>query len=135
QSPSSQYAAVIPKFVHAALRGESLPVHGDGRQSRDFTHVTNVVLANCLAAEAEDAAGEAMNIGCGESHAVGDIVETLRRILEPQGLRVAWQHEAARRGDVRSSLADIGKARRLLGYCPVVPFGEGLRETLDAAAG
>jgi len=75
QNPASQYAAVIARFVQAALAGESLPIHGDGRQSRDFTHVRNVVLANCLAGESDAAVGEAINIACGERHTILDIAE------------------------------------------------------------
>jgi len=134
QNPASQYAAVIARFVQAALAGESLPIHGDGRQSRDFTHVRNVVLANCLAGESDAAVGEAINIACGERHTILDIAETLRRILASQGVHVAWHHTGSRAGDVRNSLADVDKAHRLLGYTPVIPFGEGLHDTLEAGA-
>ena|SRR5438093_3012591 len=134
QNPASQYAAVIARFVQAALAGESLPIHGDGRQSRDFTHVRNVVLANCLAGESDAAVGEAINIACGERHTILDIAETLRRILASQGVHVAWHRTGSRAGDVRNSLADVDKAHRLLGYTPVIPFGEGLHDTLEAGA-
>ncbi|MBI1735038.1 MAG: NAD-dependent epimerase/dehydratase family protein [Candidatus Rokubacteria bacterium] len=133
QDPSSQYAAVVAKFVQSAVDGESLEVHGDGLQSRDFTYVKNVVLANCLAAESDAAVGEAFNIACGARHSVLDIAQTLADFLEPRGIPVRWHHATARAGDVRDSLASIDKARSRLGYTATVPFAEGLRHTVEAA--
>jgi UDP-glucose 4-epimerase len=132
QDPTSEYAAVIARFVRAALSGESLPVHGDGQQSRDFTYVDNVVLANCRAADSERAVGEVFNVAGGQRHSVLDIATELGRLLAPSGIRVGWYHAPPRPGDVRHSLADIEKARRLLGYEVVVGFPEGLRRTLAA---
>src|SRR5207244_6541176 len=109
QNPASQYAAVIARFMHAALADESLPVHGDGAQSRDFTYVRNVVLANCLAAASDCVAGEVFNVACGERHSVVEVAESLERILAARGMRVRRQHTDARAGDVRDSLADIDK--------------------------
>ena len=133
QAPDSQYAAVIPKFVAAALSGESLEVHGDGFQSRDFTYVRNVVLANCLAAESQAAVGEAINVACGRQHSLLDIVELLTRIVgQSEGRGVKWHTVDSRAGDVRHTLADISKAQRMLGYRPEVRFEEGLLWTVES---
>jgi UDP-glucose 4-epimerase len=133
QSPASQYAAVIPKFIAGALAGESLEVHGDGFQSRDFTYVRNVVLANCLAAESQAAVGEVFNVACGRQHSLLDIVELLTRILRRgDGRGVKWHTVDSRAGDVRHTRADIGKAQRLLGYRAEVRFEEGLLWTTEA---
>jgi UDP-glucose 4-epimerase len=132
QDPESAYAAVVPKFMMAALRDESLEVHGDGRQSRDFTPVRNVVLANCLAAERDVPGGEVFNVGCGRQHSLLDIVELLGRILVGERRTVRWHHTSARAGDVRHTRADVGKARRLLGYEPAMSFEDGIVWTLEA---
>jgi UDP-glucose 4-epimerase len=132
QDPASQYAAVVPRFMQGALRGESLEVHGDGLQSRDFTHVRNVVLANCLAADAAAAAGEVFNVACGSRLAVLDLVQWLGRRLGSDGGVVRWHHVDPRAGDVRHTLASIDKARRLLGYDPVVGAEAGLEDTFQA---
>ncbi len=131
QRPNSPYAAVIPRFISALRSGESPVIYGDGGQSRDFTYVDNVVEANVAACAANGTvAGEAFNIACGESVTLLQLLEELETLT---GRRNAPRFEPSRRGDVRDSLADIGKARRLLGYDPRVPFREGLRRTLEAA--
>ena len=129
QDPQSQYAAVIPNFIVAALEGRSPLIHGDGEQSRDFTYVDNAVDANLLAASAPGAAGEAFNVACGERTTLNAIVA---RIADLCGHEVEAVHDDARPGDVRHSLADIGKAREILGYEPQVGFEEGLRRTFAA---
>ncbi|HEV8473673.1 MAG TPA: NAD-dependent epimerase/dehydratase family protein [Methylomirabilota bacterium] len=128
QDPESEYAAVIPRFILWGLRGAPLEVHGDGRQSRDFTFIDNVVEANVLAGRAPAASGEAFNVGCGERISLLDIVERLEKLL---GHAVERRHTPTRPGDVPHTLADIGKARRLMGYAPLVDFDEGLRRTVD----
>jgi nucleoside-diphosphate-sugar epimerase len=128
QDPASEYAAVIPRFILWALKEIPLEVHGDGTQSRDFTYIDNVVEANCLAAEAPDAAGLAFNVGCGERVILLEIAARLEELI---GRPVARRHTPARPGDVPHTLADIARAKRLLGYTPLVPFDEGLRRTLD----
>jgi len=128
QDPASEYAAVIPRFILWALKGTPLEVHGDGTQSRDFTYIDNVVEANWLAAEAPDAAGLAFNVGCGERVSLLEIAARLEELI---GRPVARRHTPARPGDVPHTLADIARAKRLLGYTPLVPFDEGLRRTLD----
>ena len=128
QDPASEYAAVIPRFILWALEGTPLEVHGDGTQSRDFTYIDNVVDANCLAAEAPAAAGLAFNVGCGERVSLLQIVARLEELI---GHPVTRRHTPARLGDVPHTLADIERAKDLLGYTPRVSFDEGLRRTLD----
>lgn len=130
QDPLSQYAAVVPKFIQAALNGEALEVHGDGLQSRDFTYIGNVVRANLLAVQAPYLLGEAINIACGCAYSVLDIRDTLARLL---GRELKVYHTPARKGDVRHTLADLSEARRVLGYEVEVDFEEGMRRTVQAA--
>jgi nucleoside-diphosphate-sugar epimerase len=127
QDGESDYAAVIPRFIVRALRGEPLEVHGDGLQSRDFTFVGDVVQANLLAVKAPNVVGEVFNIGSGESHAVMDIVYFLSKFL---GREIQWHNGNPRRGDVRRTQADINRARRLLGYEVEVEFPVGLGLTV-----
>ena len=128
QNPISEYAAVVPSFIVAALLGERSVVYGDGLQSRDFTYIDNVVQANMRAADVQDAAGEAFNVGCGRATAVLDVLETIyafaQREPEPD-------FRPPRVGEVRASQADIEKARRVLGYDPGVDIEQGLRRTFD----
>src|SRR5207247_2194448 len=128
QDPASEYAAVIPRFILWALRGEPMEVHGTGEQSRDFTYIDNVVEANVLAARAPAASGEAFNVGCGERVSLLQIIDRLEKLL---GRAVQRRHTPSRAGDVPHTLADIGKAKRLMGYTPLVDFDEGLRRTVD----
>jgi nucleoside-diphosphate-sugar epimerase len=128
QDPTSEYAAVVPKFFKLALRGEALPVHGDGSQSRDFTYVDNVVAANLLAADA-DVDSVALNVGAGCRHSILDLVHTIGRII---GRTPECAHVAPRAGDVRHSEADIRRARELIGYEPIIDFELGLSYTYDA---
>jgi nucleoside-diphosphate-sugar epimerase len=128
QDPNSQYAAVVPRFITAFLRGESPIIYGDGAQSRDFTYVENVVHANLLACTApREAAGEVYNVACGEQVGVKTLAVRIREIL---GVDVPITHVDARPGDVRHSLADLAKARRLLGYEPRVAFRDGLEKVV-----
>jgi UDP-glucose 4-epimerase len=128
QDPGSQYAVVIPRFIHAALTGEPLEIHGDGLQSRDFTPVRNVVLANSLAANARHTSGEVFNVACGTQYRLLDIVEWLSRRLEQHRPPVRWHHTQSRPGDVRHTLADIGRAMSMLGYRPHIGVEEGLED-------
>jgi UDP-glucose 4-epimerase len=127
QDPTSEYAAVIPRFILWALRGEPLQIHGDGDQSRDFTYVDNVVQANLLAGRVDGVGGEVFNVGCGARISLLDIAARLESSL---GRGLERRHGPARAGDVRHTLADIDKAKRLLGYSPMVGFDEGFRQTL-----
>jgi nucleoside-diphosphate-sugar epimerase len=128
QDPDSEYSAVIPKFATRLQRGETLTVYGDGEQSRDFTFIDNVVEANLLAVKAPSAAGTVVNVGCGSRLTLNQLIHSLETIL---GARAAVDHQPPRSGDVRHSLADIDRARTLLGYHPIVSAEEGLRRTVE----
>lgn len=127
QSPESKYAAVVPLFIRAALRGEPLVVHGDGEQSRDFTYIDNVVQANLLACTQPNVGGEVFNVACNERHSVLEIAHTVARLV---GKPIKIEHTPPRAGDVRHTQASIAKAQRLLGYQPAVGFEEGMRRTV-----
>lgn len=127
QDPTSQYAAVIPRFITTMLRGEPPVVYGDGGQSRDFTYVSNVVRANLLAATAPGSAGGVFNVACGHCHTILDLIATLNEIL---GTHLAPIYADPRLGDVRHSLADIAAAQEAFGYQVGVDFGQGLRRTV-----
>jgi len=131
QSPESKYAAVVPLFIRAALRGEPLIVHGDGEQSRDFTYIDNVVEANLAACTAPAVGGEVFNIACNSRYSVLAIAHTIQRFV---GRPLDIQHTPARSGDVRHTQASIDKATRLLQYRPTVGFEEGMRRTFDYLA-
>jgi UDP-glucose 4-epimerase len=128
QDPDSQYAAVIPRFIGAYLRRERPTVFGDGRQSRDFTFVDNVVEANLLAARALKLAGESINVASGEPYSLLDVLAELQMLF---GTRLEPIFEPDRPGDIRHSHANIGRARELLSYEPRVGFREGLRRTAE----
>jgi UDP-glucose 4-epimerase len=129
QDPQSQYSAVIPNFITAALRGEAPVIFGDGEQSRDFTYVENVVEANLLAMSAgSEVAGRAYNVACGERISLNDLVANIGRVL---GRTIEPRYEAGRPGDVRHSMADSSKAEQEFGYRVVVPFQEGLTRTVQ----
>lgn len=127
QDPISQYAAVIPKFITAMLRGEAPVIYGDGCQSRDFTYVSNVVGANLLAATVPGVAGRVLNAACGQRHSLLDLVATLNEIL---GTHFAPVHSDSSPGDVRHSQADITAAQETIGYRAEVDFEEGVRRTV-----
>ena len=123
QDPNSQYAAVVPRFIRAALVGEPVTVHGDGTQSRDFTYVENVVEANLLAAEATDVVGAVLNVAMGDSTTLNELIELIGDVT---GRPLTVNHGPRRTGDVLHSQADIGEARRRLGYAPAVSIADGL---------
>jgi nucleoside-diphosphate-sugar epimerase len=125
QDPTSPYAAVIPLFISHALAGSTATIDGDGRQSRDFTYVSNVVDANLLAARSQ-ATGVAVNVACGEKHTLLELVEVISRL---SGEPLRFQHGPPRPGDIKHSLADLAQAQSQLGYSPQVGFEEGLRMT------
>jgi len=130
QNPQSQYAAVIPLFITRLLAGERPIVYGDGEQTRDFSHVANVVEANLAALAAPAAAlGGVYNVACGERISLNEL---LRVIGEELGVRPDPIYAAPRPGDVRHSLADIRAARAALGYAPSVGTREGLRRTIQS---
>ena len=127
QDPKSQYAAVIPNFVTAALQGRPATIYGDGETSRDFCFVENAVEANLLACTAKGAAGEVFNIACGESTSLLQTVDIIARIV---GKKIPPVHEPPRTGDIKFSLADISKAKKVLGYEGRIKFAQGLERTI-----
>ena len=127
QDPTSQYSAVIPKFITALLRGERPTIYGDGLQSRDFTYVANVVFANLLACEKDDAVGQAINVGCGQRYTLLDLC---RELTDMMGQMVQPIIAPERAGDVKHSLASITRAQQVLRYAPQVEWREGLRRTV-----
>ena len=132
QDPTSQYAAVIPAFIASMLAGERPTIYGDGLQTRDFTYVGNVVQANLLACESEQAVGHSINIACGERISLLDLVKAINTQLRTQ---IEPIHEPPRPGDIKHSLADISRARDLLGFYPQIDFAEGLKRTIEAMKG
>ena len=127
QDPRSHYAAVVPRFVTALLHGEAPVIYGDGEQTRDFCYVQNVVRANLLAAKA-DVNGEVVNVACGVRVSLVQLVAMLNELI---GTKIPPQHEPARPGDVRHSLADISRARALLGYEVSHDLRAGLQHTIE----
>jgi UDP-glucose 4-epimerase len=128
QDPLSGYAAVIPKFIRLMRHGERPPIYGMGENSRDFTHVENVVQANLLALDAPKAPGRAINIAMHDSHTLNELVETLNRLL---GTDLAPRYLPGRRGDIAHSMADISLARDVLEFSPTVGFADGLERTIE----
>jgi UDP-glucose 4-epimerase len=129
QDSSSPYSGVIPLFIRAMSKGDQPIVHGDGLQSRDFTHVDNAVQALLRAAESPMAVGQVHNIGTGENTSLLGLIRHLNSIL---GTDIQPVHGPIRQGDVRQSTADISKARKELQYEPTISFLEGLRNTVKA---
>ena len=129
QDPDGAYAAVIPKFIKQLMRGETPTINGDGKQSRDFTYVDNVIEANlraCLASS--EAAGEAYNIAYGGREYLIDIYYGLTKAL---GLDIEPNFGPDRKGDIKHSNADISKAKRLLGYSPDYSFSDGIKLAIE----
>ena len=127
QDPRSEYAAVIPRFITAALNGKNPVIYGDGLQTRDFTFVENVVNANILAMKSK-VSGEVINIALGSRVSLLDVVEKLSGIV---GRKIDIEFCPARQGDVRDSFASVEKAKQLLGYQAVIDFKEGLSRTYE----
>ncbi len=130
QDPNGAYAAVIPRWIAAALEGRSITINGTGEQTRDFCFIDNVVRGNLLAATTpRKLQGEVVNISCGERISLLQLADA---IAEETGRPVERIHGPPRAGDVRDSLADITRIRELLGYEPVVRWREGLARTVAA---
>ncbi|MCM8826343.1 MAG: SDR family oxidoreductase [Candidatus Omnitrophica bacterium] len=128
QSLDDEYAVVIPKFINCMLKDESPPIHGTGEQSRDFTYIDNVVEANILSSRVEGVKGEVFNIANGLNHSILELVDILNSIMNKN---IKPIFTPPRPGDVFKTLADISKAKRLLGYYPKVDFSEGLKRTVE----
>lgn len=127
QDPTSQYSAVIPRFITALKAGDSPVIYGDGQQSRDFTFVSNNVEANLLACQAKNVAGQAFNIACGERFSLLDLLRELQVIL---GTKIQPRFEATRPGDVLHSQADIRKIKSAMNFKVVTDFRKGLETTV-----
>jgi UDP-glucose 4-epimerase len=131
QHPTSQYAAVIPKFIRQMLAGERPTIFGDGKQSRDFTFIDNVVAANLLACQAPShkVCGRAFNIAAGKNFSLNELYFILQQIT---GFDLPPVYAPERTGDVRDSLADTTEAQEALGYRMLVSFPEGLEKTVES---
>lgn len=129
QDPNSPYAAAIPKFIRAMQAGTQPTVHGDGTNSRDFTYIDDAVEANILAATVPQARGELFNVARGEQISVNELVKTINIVL---GTNIEPAHGPERPGDIKHSLADISKARTILGYNPKISLVEGVRRTVES---
>lgn len=128
QSLESEYAVVVPKFITSILNDKNPPVHGDGRQSRDFTYIDNVVEANLLSCEIRGISGEVFNIASGRAYTVLELLGHLNKIL---GTHLRPEFTPPRPGDVRHTLASIKKAKKLLNFKVEVDFLQGLKDTLE----
>ena len=124
-----EYSGVISRFMDALVSGKQPVIYGDGEQSRDFTYISNVVEANFRAVESSAAVGKVINVANGESVTLNQLLDTMKSIVGKGD--VAPRYEPPRRGDVRHSLADLTRARELLGYEPKVSLEDGLRRTFD----
>jgi nucleoside-diphosphate-sugar epimerase len=128
QDPDSPYAAVIPSFTGALVRGKQAKIYGDGTQSRDFTYVKDCVQANIRACHESEAAGEVFNIASGRKTVINHLYEKISALL---GKKTPPVYEAPRAGDVRHSLADVSKAKKGLGYEPGYTIDQGLEEAIQ----
>jgi nucleoside-diphosphate-sugar epimerase len=127
QNPKSQYAAVIPKFMVAAINGDPITIYGNGKQTRDFSYIDNVVNANILAILSDrELKGEVVNIACGKKYSLLKMIDILNDIT---GGKVKVNFEEPRVGDVMDSLADIRRAKKVIGYVPEVDFIDGMKRT------
>jgi UDP-glucose 4-epimerase len=129
QDPTSQYAAAIPLFVSSLLRDKSPTIFDDGEQSRGFTYINNVMEANWLAANAKETHGEAVNISTKNAVSVNTVVNAIRKLLGKENIKPVYAPPRA--GDIKHSLADVKKAKKLIGYEPFVSFEEGIAMAID----
>ncbi len=129
QDPKSQYSNVIPIFIRQMKLGKTVVVHWDGKQSRDFVHIDNIVNANLIAMKKAGVAGKSFNIGCCEEKSILQIASAVRNCLGVKKIKIKFRPK--RPGDVRRTLADITRARKELGYRPTVLFDRGIKRTVD----
>ncbi len=127
QSLENKYAVVVPKFIISMLNNQPPPIHGDGRQARDFTYIDNVVQANILAAGAPQVSGEVFNVASGKDYSVLELVNQLNKIMSKE---LSPEFTPPRTGDVHRTLADISKAGKMLKFNIDVDFIEGLEKTV-----
>lgn len=128
QDPNSIYSAVIPRFIDALIHNQPPTVFGDGEQSRDFTYIENVVLANLLAMSVDHVHGDVVNVACGKRISLNQLLDVLKKIL---GSKILPVYEEPRKGDVKHSLADISQGKKILNYEPKVDIEMGLRKTVE----
>lgn len=131
QDPASPYAAVVPLFLHALETRHRPVIYGDGEQSRGFIYVGDVVEANMLASRSDAAVGQVINLGSPTSITINQVLDVME---EQTGSRIVPEHRPARTGDVRDSMADMTRARHLLGFAPKTSFADGVRTILGATA-
>ena len=132
QDPKSDYAAAIPRFTTRLLAGTRPIVFGDGQQTRDFVHVSDVVAAMLLSTQSEKAPGEVINIGSGHSASLLELIGTLKQVIGPEAMKLEIEHQAPRAGDLRASSSDISKAKALLGFEPRVQLAQGLAGVVES---
>lgn len=128
QDPNSQYAAAIPLFVSSLMRNQSPRIFDDGEQSRGFTYIENVMQANWLAANAKETHGEAMNISTVNAVTVNTVVNTIRQLMGKENIKPVYL--PPREGDIKYSLADVSRAKKLIGYEPLVSFEQGIKKAI-----
>jgi len=128
QAVDDEYSVVIPKFITSILKDKTPPVHWDGKQSRDFTYVTNVVNANLRAAAAPNIKAEVINVACGEKHSILEIIDMVNKTL---GKNIKPVFEPKRKGDVRCTFADVSRMKTLLRCELEVSFEEGMKKTIE----
>jgi nucleoside-diphosphate-sugar epimerase len=128
QNPTSQYSSVIPKFINMLKNKQNPTIFGNGKSSRDFTYIDNVVDATILAIEKKTAVGNIINIACNKGYTLNELVEKLNKIM---GINMPASYSPEKLGDIKHSLADISKATNILGYKPRIDFEEGLKKTVD----
>jgi nucleoside-diphosphate-sugar epimerase len=130
QDPKSEYAAAIPRFVTRLLSGQRPIVFGDGLQTRDFIHVSDVVRANLLAATASSAPGQVINVASGKTASLLELISLIQQAVGPDTAHLEPLHQPSRVGDLRASSADLTKARAVLGYEPRVSLADGLADVV-----
>jgi nucleoside-diphosphate-sugar epimerase len=128
QDPNSHYAAVVPIFTTRLLADTSPIIYGDGEQSRDFTFIDNVVAANLKACEGDPKRGAVVNVACGDRFTLNELYSSLCNLV---GTNREAQYAEARAGDVKHSMADIRRAKEVLGWSPIVDFHSGLERTVE----
>ena len=128
QDPKSEYAAVIPRFINALLRGKAPIIYGDGEQTRDFTFVGNIVSANLHALEHPSAPGQIFNIAMGDMNSLNYLVATLQKLI---GVDIPPCYAEPRPGDIRHSFADVSRAANILQFAPQISLVDGLRTTVQ----
>ena len=129
QDPSSHYSGVISLFVQKLLDGQRPIIYGDGEQTRDFVYVGNVVMANIFASVSRIGGGEVFNVATGEKVSINQILGIIMELLDIKDVKPIYREH--RKGDLKHSLADIGKAQQAFGYWPVIGLREGLKRTID----